>query len=284
MIRYPKRNVAQRGPKRPPSLVPSPNRIVRPNPLPKKTGSGQVLSRSENSFNEYAKLDSAMGGEWENVLYPAGLAQLHLDIDRFTYGQIDKNQDRRIPKHIKQLEALADKLLYEFIAEKLNLESPGEYYAQVRKAMGPEALSMFAYRCAIGALDIDGEIIDSLEIYVSEHMGSADFPRTYGEENYEEYDHSKLFVMERKLVSKREQVKKLEDRDKMPDFALKSANDLLASLGQEPVDELRATWRSLSAVSRKSGIEARILSRIAYLIANSIFTRAQNLLEEHGGY
>lgn len=284
MIRYPKRNVARTGPKKPASIIQQPKQIVRPQaPIKERQKStGQIMSRDEHSFQEYAKITTAKAGKWENILYPAGLAQLHLDIDKLVYETVDKDQEQRIPPNLKQLEALADKLLCEFIDAKLELESPGEYYAQVREAMSNKSLMMFAYRCAIAALDVNGELIDSLEIYVSEAMNGWDFPLTYGDDNVKLYEHSENFALEREIVSKRENKKELTARDQMPDFALDAANQLLLSLGRDPITGLKAAWKELSQVSRTSGVEDRILSRIAYLIANSIFTRAQTLLDNDG--
>lgn len=207
MIRYPRKNIAQRlsdrtaeqekkkkqeKPETPAPVTPAPVEVTsndltakpdqvpinipnvpvipEPAPLPKVVKYEDVLEEEEITCT----------GRFGGKLYPLKLWQLHHDLDLVTYHrdeltleELDKIQSR-LPGSMLVAESTADRMLRKFVETSVNNVGPEKYAQVLKAAMGPNAQILLALRCFIAA-STNERPRDRITIYRNKSMNSSDF-------------------------------------------------------------------------------------------------------------
>lgn len=309
MIRFPKKNIAQRS-------------LNKPNPLkPKRieqlgiTEDGPPVDHKELvKANKQALADIKKNVELYEVpndlegmgeLYPEELWRMHKDLEMlYERHKLSKDQkkelDRRTYRSLTNLEQEADDLLYKFVQNKVKEVGVKPYFELVQKLLNDKSRTQLALRCVIAS--IGDYKRDTLEVFSNKEMSGARFylasqkktsidPLT-GEsipiiddesDGYERSESESLRDKTHSLVLKLELGPKITKRDHMPDYLREHMGDVLVGLGHEiPTDQNQA-WKMLDSISKDSTIEDRIVARIAYLIMNATVHKDDKDLPRLGG-
>lgn len=238
---------------------------------------------------------------WNDKLYPSKLWQIHSDLDKLTYHrdklkatEIDEINER-LPGSLGQAEQYADKLLFEFVQNQVNLVGLEEYSKILQVAITPRTRILLALRCFIAA-STDDNPPDSITIYKNQTLNSKDFfpdscmntwvnPETGEEEVYytnqplenddsedNPYWRSSNHKSDKHNIATRLIQPDRSERDKLPTSFRRQMQMMLKEFGIE-VDTLKSAWDHLDSISKDSTIEDRIVGRIAYLITNASVQR-----------
>lgn len=295
MIRYPKKNIAQRSLDKPPKNVIKPHNspitelpITDQGPKDLVKANKDVLAGIKNSVELY-QIPSNLVGMGE--LYPEKLWRMHKDLEMiYERSKLTKEQkrelDNRTSRSLTSLEQEADELLYNFVQQKVKMVGVKPYFELVQKLLNDKSRAQLALRCVIAS--IGDYKRDTLEIYNNDEMSGARFylasqkkmgvdPLT-GESiqvidddtvGYERSDNDIIRDRSHKLVIKIELGPEITKRDHMPDYLREHMREVLVGLGHEVPTDQNQAWRMLDQVSKNSTIEDRIIARIAYLIMNA---------------
>lgn len=239
-----------------------------------------------------------------NKLYPQKLWQLHDDINTMFYGLHKLSETERqelyerFPYSLSQAEKLADKLLFEFIQDKINTIGPDQYHALLQRSMSKQAQILYALRCFIATHDIT-QINDSVQIYKNNVMNSHDFypesckgiyidedgvEQTYYKERpcdkkdgpywRSENHQSTKHRLSRTLLNQ----KPKNSIDELPIRFRDELKQVLLDLGIT-VESNDSAWNQLDLQSKQSTIDERIVARIAYLITNININKKQKQIK-----
>jgi hypothetical protein len=283
MIRFPKRNIAQRqedrdnNPVKPEPALPAP---VPPAPEPQPEQVPVIRGDAP----------------WVGILYPSQLWSLHRDIDVFAYERHtlspkDRDElDARIPKSIGQAERQADKLLYDFVQSHINQIGTEAYYKLLEQATNDKIRILLALRCLMASTTAYEE--STLVIFTNTIMDSKDFypdPSYWVTETDPITGEKIQVVQDKKAYQRSEEVQsrkhrvrmqgimgpKASDRDKMPTQMADQMRAVLESYGIDPNVGAAAL---LDHHSKGASIEERILARIAYLVMNAVVRKKTHYL------
>ena len=247
-------------------------------------------------------------GHQDNSLYPQKLWQLHNDIDTMFYGlhklsEIERQElYERFPYSLSQAEKLADKLLFEFIQDKINTIGPNQYHVLLQKSMNKQTQILYALRCFIATHDIT-KTNDSVQIYKNSVMNSHDFypesckgtyvdedgiEQTYyreGPNNKDSKNDSPYWRSENHQSTKHKLSRTLlnqKSKSSIDELPIKFRDELkqvLLDLGIA-VESNDSAWNQLDSQSKQSTIDERIIARIAYLITNININKKQKQIND----
>jgi len=305
MLRFPKKNIAQRGFDR--KKAATGHYKLQEKQLPATEKPKKVIKEEEPQSTEY--LDAV----WAGKLYPHELWNMHCDIDKFAYQKLsveelsvikrklslawldwkDDIENPKIPPpfSLSQVESDADKILFDFVQNSMNIIGVEAYGAMLQQAITDEARILLALRCYIAATSGKRER-DSIKIYRNKQMDSWDFfpkeckrigvdPQTGKKFTYyvdrpkkKKGDKDDLYWRSKNhqsadhyIVSKFVEPE-LSQKDKMPINIAPQMAEILSDFGIK-VNSHEKAWNELSNRSRNASIENRIVARIAYLITNA---------------
>lgn len=269
MINFPKRNVAQ-------------HIVVRP-----KQHTEIVVSQPELPESSESKPDlTCPGAIWNDKLYPSELWRMHDDLDKLVYGKLSEKEiediRERVYGSLKEAEAVADEKLFKFVQDSIDSIGIENYSDMLKKAITPNSQILLALRCYAAATS-ETRVRDIIEVYSNRSMNSIDFfpdsckVNLDGEEyvvdrpekvedpywrsqNHNSIKHRRI----RKIITDPEQTEK----DKMPPSMAEQMSNVLKGFGINIHTNIDA-WNMLDARSKKSSVEDRIISRIAYLVMNA---------------
>jgi hypothetical protein len=210
-------------------------------------------------------------------IYPNSLWRLYDRICQAFYGSLPLES---LPGNLKEVEETADKLLMHHVAEVLRKIGPQKYADLVRESMSNEAWIIFLLRCVIACSDDAPP--DTIEIRRNKKsIGSLQFAalaKAEDEKKKQEFvdddgnpiDIGSIDVSDMFEVIERTEVKQERtQRDRMPKTLLTSVLEFLAQEGIDASD-IKKAWDELEKRWRPVSIHEKIVSRVAYLIVNSI--------------
>lgn len=280
MIRYPKKNIAQRSEDRqnqlPAKIVEVPDKGISEPQLPAPTEP------------ESAQLAPPAPAPWAGTLYPSQLWHLHRDLELYVYQRHTlspkerQELDERIPGSLRQAEQRADKLLYGFVQDHINRIGVESYYHLLEQATNDKIRILLALRCLMASTIQYEE--STLVIFSNDSMNSRDFfpDNSYWTTETDPLTGEKIeVVQDKKGYTRSEEVQSkkhrermrgiigtpISDKDKMPKEMAEQMRNILVSYGIDPNIEPAIL---LDQQSKDATIEERILARIAYLVMNAV--------------
>jgi len=304
MIRFPKRNIAQ--PRKKPEPKEPEKIIVEDLSMKERTELAAQVGISAPTRLTSSRVANFSECQHAGHLYPKKLWDLHQQLEAAAAGEsvlVDGPGGKKqrvsawhaLPPSLKLAEQQADKLLTEFVDEKISQIGVQRFYQNVEAAMSDKSRLIFAYRCVIAC--VHEYVPDTLEVFVNEGMQAWDF---YDEEDVTKtvnpitgavsvsiddskydgpYDRGmQLISKKHRKVASCETSKAPTSKDKMPPHVLLRMKSLLQKAGHSVPNDAKEAWRYLEDVSTGATIEERIVGRIAYLIANAVMNKKQKQL------
>lgn len=219
------------------------------------------------------------------TIYPDELYQLHQDLDKLVYKDLDPEERaeifERLPGTLQDAERAADQMLADHLQKMSDTIGMERYCQIVMEAASDDAKILYALRCLIASAQITAEP-DTIEIYTTKIMQNTDF---HNPENVSILPDGSSLIDEtaesknpysRALSfdeSRRQRVASLASRvtmklrDMLPEEMLPKAKEVLSGYGINATEE--NAWKLLDQGGREADIEDRIVSRILYLITNA---------------
>lgn len=315
MMRYPKKNIAQRfmnKSKKPKqiseeesskdSAEEQPLKLENIPKIPTVYIPPPAVVKPQDPLDKYSDDIVCYNAIWSDKLYPSKLWQIHNDLDKLTYYRKELSNEEiqeindRLPGSLRQAEQYADKLLFKFVQDQVNLVGLEEYSKILQKAITPEVRILLALRCFIAASTNDSPP-DSITIYRNKTLESKDFfpdscmdtwtnPETGKEETYytnqpqkdeqdkdssdeDPYWRSSNHQSDKHSIATKLVQPDKSKRDKLPASFKEQMKSMLNKEFGIEVENLRDAWDQLDKISKDFSIETRILGRIAYLITNA---------------
>lgn len=309
MIRYPKRNIAQKPEKQLPAIAP-PEPLPTPNPTPQYSIVQDLtqippINLPTPITSSYLVPPGAEeeivceNAHWHNILYPAKLWQINNDLDVMAYSMhklSPEDQQKlmdRIPFSMAHAERQADTLLKNFIRKAVHNMGRDSYVKTLESAATDNSKILFALRCGIASSQAKSDIAvgDAFTIYHNEEMGGGHFypdeckrtgkdPETGEEFVYytdtpekSDKDYGPYWRAENHISPKHT----VRQRIKQPALGKMDymPEEMFGGI-KEILLKYNITitchadaWKSLDEFSKKTSVEDRILARIMYLIANA---------------